>query len=46
MNIVSSAKYFGVTIDKAFNFKEDITGLERRVARSVGFLSKLVHILS
>ena len=46
MNAVSSAKYFGVVIDKAFKFKDHITGSERRVARSVGFLLKLVHILS
>ena len=44
VNIVSSAKYLGVAIDNDFNFKDHITGLDRRMARSVSILSKLVHI--
>ena len=44
VNIVSSAKYLEVITDSDFNFKDHITGLERRVARSVGILSNLVHI--
>ena len=52
VNIASSTKYLGVIIANDFNgpdiidndFKDHITGLEKRVARSVGILSKLVHI--
>ena len=43
MNIVSGAKFLGAIIDKDFNFEDHITGLEGRVARSVGILLKLVH---
>ena len=34
---------FGAIIDKDFNYEDHITGLEGRVARSVGILPKLVH---
>ena len=46
MKIVSYAKYLGVIIDEDLNFKDHIIGLEKRVACSVGILSKLVHIFS
>ena len=45
-NVVSSAKYLGVIIDNDFNFNNHITGLERRVVRSIGILSKWVLIFS
>ena len=41
--MVSCAEYLQV-IDKDFNFEDHITGLEKRVARSVGILFKLGHI--
>ena len=43
INIVDSAKYLGVVIDNELNLKQHIKIVERKVARSVGILSKLKH---
>ena len=42
---MSSAKYLGVFIDDKLFFKEQIKVLEVKVARSVGILCKLKHVL-
>ena len=45
MTLVSGAKYLGVFIDDKLLFKEQIKVLEVKVARSVGILCKLKHVL-
>ena len=46
MTLVSSAKYLEVFIHDKLLFKEQIKVLEVEVARSVGILCKLKHVLS
>ena len=43
INIVDSAKYLGVVIDKELSFKQHIKMMEGKVTCSVGMLSKLKH---
>ena len=40
-----SAKYLGIHLDCHLNFRQHITFLESKIARSVGILTKLKHVL-
>ena len=45
ITISDSAKYLGITIDARLNFDEQINSISNKIARSVGVLSKLKHVL-
>ena len=44
INVVSSTKFLGVIIGNKLDFKEHIQTLGKKIARSVGILSKIRHI--
>ena len=43
--ISNCAKYLGVTIDSLLKFDKHISSIEHKIARAVGFISKLLHFL-
>ena len=45
LTISDSAKYLGITIDARLNFDEQINTISNKIARSIGVLSKLKHVL-
>ena len=40
-----SVKYLGITIDKKLNFEIHIKQLESKISRSIGIMTKLIHVL-
>ena len=45
ITISDSAKYLGITIDARLNFDKQINSISNKIARSIGVLSKLKHVL-
>ena len=45
ITISDSAKYLGITIDARLSFDEQINSISNKIARSIGVLSKLKHVL-